>query len=171
MQVLIPHSHDAELEDFEIFSGHLAVMKRINGLSMISTFTLGPPGPSSGLVGIASQEPKLIEFDEESYSLQFGEQGAFGSSMLRITYSSLVTPDSTFDVNMTTGKLFVLTADAVSLKFYKPGFVSYLCHSLQHGKQAKASPQRYTAHTIASIMVQRDSLSAQLRSSLMGAGR
>ena len=113
MQVLVPHSYDIELEDFEIFSGHLTLMKRINGLSMISTFTLGQPGLGSGLLSIASQEPDLIDFDEESYSLQFGEQGVFSSSMLRITHSSLVTPDSTFDVNMTTGKLTVLAADVV----------------------------------------------------------
>ena len=113
MQVLIPHSHDVELEDFEIFSGHLALMKRINGIGVIDIFRLGQPGLSLGLLSISSQEPELIDFDEESYSLQFGEQGAFNFSMLRITYSSLVTPDSTFDVNMTTGKLAMLTAEAV----------------------------------------------------------
>ena len=101
----MPHSFDVELEDFEIFLGHLALMKRVNGLSMVSTFTLDQSEPGSGLLGIASQEPELIDFDEESYSLQFGEQGTFNSSVLRIVYSSLVTPESTFDVDMTTGKL------------------------------------------------------------------
>lgn len=99
------HSYDMELEDFEIFSGHLALMKRLNGLRVISTFTLGQPGNGTGLLGITSQEPKLVDFDEESYSLQFGEQGTFTTGVLRITCSSLVTPDSTYDVNMTTGKL------------------------------------------------------------------
>ena len=50
------------------------------------------------------QEPLLLEFEEDSCTLQFGEQGPFSSSVLRVTYSSLITPDSTFDVNMATGK-------------------------------------------------------------------
>ena len=109
----MPHSYDVELEDFEIFSGHLALMKRINGLSMVSTFTLNQSGSGSGLLGVASLEPELIDFDEESYSLQFGEQVVFNSSLLRIVYSSLITPDSTFDVDMTTGKLTAQPAGKV----------------------------------------------------------
>ena len=99
----MPHSYDVELEDFVIFSGHLALMKRTNGLSVISTFLLNQS--ASALLDIASQEPQLIDFDEESYSLEFGEQGPYNSSVLRMTYSSLVTPETTCDVNMASGKL------------------------------------------------------------------
>ena len=123
----MPHSHDVELEDFEIFSGHLALMKRMNGLSVISTFALSQPGNGVGLLSIASQEPGLMEFDKESYSLQFGEQGAFSASMLRITYSSLVTPDSTYDVNMTTGKLTRLPDAAVLAYCLEAGLDFCIC--------------------------------------------
>ena len=104
MQVLVPHSHDVELEDFELFSGHLALMKRVNGVSMISTFSLNASEPETALLGIASEEPKLIDFSEDSYSLEFGEQDDFNGNVLRIAYSSLVTPETTFDVHMTTGR-------------------------------------------------------------------
>ena len=50
------------------------------------------------------QEPLLLGIEEDSYALQFGEQGPFNSSVLRVTYSSLITPDSTLDINMVTGK-------------------------------------------------------------------
>ena len=44
MQVVVPHSHDVGLEDFEVFESHLALMKRINGLSTINTYRLSPSG-------------------------------------------------------------------------------------------------------------------------------
>ena len=111
MQVLVPHSYDVELENFVIFSGHLALMKRTNGLSVISTFLLNQS--ASALLDIASQEAQLIEFDEESYSLEFAEQGPYNSSVLRMTYSSLVTPETTFDVNMASGKLLSLSSPTI----------------------------------------------------------
>ena len=114
MQVLVPHSHDVELEDFEMFSGHLALMKRMNGLSRISTFSLDESEPGTALLGIASQEPKLIDFSEDSYSLHFGEQGEFNDSALQITYSSLVTPETTFDINMMTGRPTVLASVGIA---------------------------------------------------------
>jgi protease II len=57
------------------------------------------------------QEPLLLGIEEDSYALEFGEQGPFNSSVLRVTYSSLITPESTFDVNLVTGKhLLCLTS-------------------------------------------------------------
>lgn len=44
MQVVVPHSHDVGLEDFEVFESHLALMKRMNGLSTVSTYRLSPSG-------------------------------------------------------------------------------------------------------------------------------
>ena len=103
MQVVIPHSHDAQLEDFEVFDGHLAVLRRVNGLGTISIFNLSES--AVGPLGIIGQEPMIVEDSgEDTYTLQFGEQGPFNSSMLRLTFSSLTTPQSTYDVNMATGK-------------------------------------------------------------------
>ena len=48
MQVVVPHSHDVGLEDFEVFESQLALTKRINGLSTISTFRLSPSGECHG---------------------------------------------------------------------------------------------------------------------------
>ena len=103
MQVVIPHSHDAQLEDFEVVDGHLAVLRRVNGLGSISIFNLSES--AVGPLGIIGQEPMIVEDSgEDTYTLQFGEQGPFNSSMLRLTFSSLTTPQSTYDVNMATGK-------------------------------------------------------------------
>ena len=48
---------------------------------------------------------RQVEFDAPSYSLTFADQGPFRSSLLRVRYSSLTQPSSTYDVNMATGAL------------------------------------------------------------------
>lgn len=44
-----------------------------------------------------------FSFDAPSYSLSFRDQGPFASPLLRVRYSSLTQPDSTFDIHMGTG--------------------------------------------------------------------
>lgn len=80
-------------------AGHLAVLKRLNGLTTAVTYTLPKGGQS--FTGLA--EGRTLEFEEESYSLSFGKQGPIESNVLRVVYSSFVTPESTFDFNMITG--------------------------------------------------------------------
>jgi protease II len=43
-------------------------------------------------------------FDAPSYSLEFGDQGPFASDLLRVRYSSLTQPSSTYDINMASGE-------------------------------------------------------------------
>lgn len=78
--------------------GYLTILKRMNGLSTAYTYPL----PSSGAL-TALPQGRTLAFEEESYSLDFGKQGPYDSVMLRILYSSFVTPHSTFDINMVTG--------------------------------------------------------------------
>ena len=47
---------------------------------------------------------RLLRAEEEAYSLSLGDQGPWESDIVRLVYSSLVTPTSTFDVNVRTGK-------------------------------------------------------------------
>lgn len=42
--------------------------------------------------------------EEEAYTVSLGEQGPWESDLVRLGYSSLVTPTSTYDVNVRTGK-------------------------------------------------------------------
>lgn len=46
---------------------------------------------------------RAIVFDAPSYSLVFGDQGPFTSPLLRVRYSSLTQPSSTFDIHMGSG--------------------------------------------------------------------
>ncbi len=42
--------------------------------------------------------------EEEAYAVSLGEQGPWESDLVRLGYSSLVTPTSTYDVNVRTGE-------------------------------------------------------------------
>ncbi|KAK9909106.1 hypothetical protein WJX75_007225 [Coccomyxa subellipsoidea] len=99
-QVLIEHRHDVELEDFKLSQRHLAVMQRMNGLSTLMTYPL----PEHGQPLTTLDEGRTLAFEEESYSLDFGKQGPLDSLVIRVVYSSLVTPESTYDINVMTGR-------------------------------------------------------------------
>lgn len=80
-------------------AGHLAVMQRMNGLSTLMTYPL----PENGQPLTTLDEGRTLAFEEESYSLDFGKQGPLDSLVIRVVYSSLVTPESTYDINVMTG--------------------------------------------------------------------
>ena len=45
-------------------------------------------------------EEHSIAFDEEAYSLGFGEMREFDTDILRFSYSSMTTPSQVYDYNM-----------------------------------------------------------------------
>ncbi len=86
------------------------------------TYTL----PKEGQPFTDLAEGRTLEFEEESYSLSFGKQGPIESDVLRVVYSSFVTPESTIDFNMITGT----TADAFYGILQQSSGVYFLCVQL-----------------------------------------
>lgn len=76
------------------------VLKRTNGLTTPVAYTL--PNSTASLAELPEGRRLIFEQDE-SYSLGFSKQGPFNSAVLRVVYSSLVTPDSTYDISLVTG--------------------------------------------------------------------
>ena len=60
--------------------------------------------PSSGAMPRSLGEGQPLAFDEPAYSLGDARQGDFGSPLLRLRYSSLTTPGTTIEHNMSSGK-------------------------------------------------------------------
>ena len=60
-------------------------------------------GPGGTLKPSKTLEP-AAEAEEEAYSLALGKQGPWRSDVVRLVYSSLVTPESTYDVDVRTGR-------------------------------------------------------------------
>ena len=91
---LIPHRPEAYLERIDAFAEHLVMLERVNGLRQIRIADLRK--------GFSAEAMHVISAPEAAYVFNFdGHQNPeFYTSTLRYTYSSLVTPPSTFDYDM-----------------------------------------------------------------------
>ncbi|MDH7511871.1 MAG: S9 family peptidase [Clostridiales bacterium] len=87
---IIPHRGDVLLEDFEAFDNFLAVEERSAGLTQLR------------LIRWQDKSEHYIDFGEETYTASIGQNPEFETDWLRFDYSSLTTPNSTFDYNMAT---------------------------------------------------------------------
>ncbi|NEM98124.1 S9 family peptidase [Pontibacter burrus] len=88
---VIPHRPDVLLEGIEIFKDYLALQERKNGLTQIRVTKWNDP-----------KTDYYIDFGEETYAASIGNNPDFDSKELRYEYSSLTTPNSTYDFNMQT---------------------------------------------------------------------
>lgn len=86
---LIPHRADTYLAGFEVFRDHLVLSERSNALTQLRIM------PWDG------GEEHYITFDEPAYVIAFGDNPEFDTDVLRFTYTSMTTPRSTFDYEMT----------------------------------------------------------------------
>jgi oligopeptidase B len=96
----VPHSDAVFIEEFELFDGFVAIEERSGGLLRLRT--LGPDGKSD-----------FVASDEPAYTMGLGANPEPGTDWLRYTYTSLTTPNTTFEVNMRTGERKLLKRDPV----------------------------------------------------------
>jgi len=85
---LIPHRPGIFIVSYIVLKNWLIRMERENAL------------PRIVVRDMASGEEHSIAFDEEAYSLGFGEMREYDTDMLRFTYSSMTTPLQVFDYDM-----------------------------------------------------------------------
>ena len=86
----LPCRPGVKLDGADAFSDHLALHEREGGLPQIRSLDL-----SSG-------EEHLITFPEPAYTVRAHRNPEFNTSLLRFTYTSLVTPSSVVDYDMST---------------------------------------------------------------------
>jgi oligopeptidase B len=87
---LIPHRPGIFLVSMGVFKNWMIRLERENAL------------PRIVIRDMNSGEEHSIAFDEEAYSLGFGEMREFDTDTLRFSYSSMTTPASVYDYNMRT---------------------------------------------------------------------
>jgi oligopeptidase B len=87
---VIPHRPAVLLADFDIFYHHLVVHERKDGLEHIRIST--PDGIS---------QVSYVSFPDPVYSYHLTENFEFNTPVLRFAYSSLVTPETIVDYDMT----------------------------------------------------------------------
>ena len=87
---VIPHRSNVLLEDFDVSNNFMVLQERRNGLSRIR---VRKPGYNS---------EHYLNFDESAYRARIVSNPEMSSDWLRYNYSSLTTPNSTFDYHMET---------------------------------------------------------------------
>ncbi len=105
---VIPHRENVYLEEIEIFRDYLVVQERKDGLTQLHIKRWN------------NSNNYYMEFEEEVYSANIGMNPEFDTKTLRYEYSSLTTPNSTFDYNMGTKERKLLKQDEV-LGDFDPG--------------------------------------------------
>lgn len=100
---VLPDRADAFVEGFEVANTHLAVNERTGGLLRIRIL----PWPSAG--DGSSTRPgeipgELIDAAEPAYAMTLVPTPDIASPVIRYSYSSLVTPRTTYDRDLATGR-------------------------------------------------------------------
>ncbi|URE20368.1 Prolyl oligopeptidase, N-terminal beta-propeller domain [Musa troglodytarum] len=96
--ILLPHRESVTLQDFQLFSDHIVVYERENGLPTITVYYLSPIGEPIGRL----QNGRTVDFIDPVYSVD-PKESQFSSTIVRYSYSSLRTPCSVYDYDMKTG--------------------------------------------------------------------
>jgi oligopeptidase B len=105
---LVPHRADVRLEDVEVFSRHLVLSERAEGMERLRV--LGPHPGQEHVVG----QPEAV------YTTWVGENHEVDSVLLRCGYGSLVTPRTVLDYDLDRRERVVLKQEPV-LGGYDPG--------------------------------------------------
>ncbi|KAK8923401.1 hypothetical protein KSP39_PZI019820 [Platanthera zijinensis] len=96
--ILIPHRESVKIQEFQLFSGYVAIYEMENALQKVSVYSLPQMGEEIGPL----QNGRAIDFVEPIYSVD-SEESQFSSNILRFSYSSMKTPLSIYDYDMTLG--------------------------------------------------------------------
>ncbi len=102
---VLPHRENVLLENIEIFRDYLVVKERENGLSQLR------------IINQHDNSEHYMEFDEDAYFAFPSDNHELNTELLRFRYTSLTTPFTTYDYNMTTKERTLLKQDEVIGKF------------------------------------------------------
>lgn len=89
-KTLIAHRADVFLEGMEVFKNHLVIQERKDGLMHIR------------VIDQKEKKEHYLNFGEPAYDTYVSVNPNFETNILRFGYTSLTTPNSTFDYNMDT---------------------------------------------------------------------
>lgn len=109
---VIAHRKDVFLETLEVFNNHLVIQERKEGLIELR------------VINQTTKEEHYIDFGEPAYDAYIGANPEFNTNTLRFIYTSLTTPNSTFDYNLDTQTKDLKKEQAIIGDFNKNNYVS-----------------------------------------------
>ena len=98
---ILAHRNDVHLLGIEIFKDHLVLSERKEGLRGLR------------VIHQHSGKDEYIDFGEQTYTARISVNEEYNTNILRYSYTSMVTPSSTYDYNMDTGELTLLKQSEV----------------------------------------------------------
>ncbi len=99
---VIPHREDTLVEGVDTFANHIVVHERRGGLKQFRISDADGAG-----------DVRYVHFPDASYSVFPEGNPEFDTNLLRLKYSSLITPNTVADVNMDTGEWTTKKVDEV----------------------------------------------------------
>lgn len=111
-QIVIKHRPEVYLEGIEVFKNHLVVQEKSQGLSQIR------------IINHTTNLEHYLNFGEPTYDANIGSNPRFNTNILRYSYTSLTTPNSTFDYDMNTQTKELKKQQTILGGFDKENYVS-----------------------------------------------
>ena len=103
-QPLVPGSAERRLLSVEAFADHAVLYLRSEGLTNLAVL----PRDGENFGG-----PEPIEFDEPLYSVRPSQNPEWNTASYRLTYRSMITPDTVYDYDLASKKLLLRKQQAV----------------------------------------------------------
>ncbi|MCB0669637.1 MAG: S9 family peptidase [Saprospiraceae bacterium] len=108
---IIAHRSDVLLDDVDVFKDFLVLSERVDGLTKLNIRDL-------------SGAEHFIDFQQETYTCYTSINRNFDTDVVRIGFTSLTTPNTTYDYNMRTRKLELLKQEEVVGDFNPEDYTS-----------------------------------------------
>ncbi|MEM6584272.1 MAG: S9 family peptidase, partial [Pseudomonadota bacterium] len=101
-ETILEGSDDFYLTGFELFEGFFVTEGRLNGLDQVQIRQYDIP-----------QEAQAIAFPEASYSAGLSNNPEYDQTKLRLSYESMITPDTVYDYDVATASLETLKTQEI----------------------------------------------------------
>ncbi len=111
-QSVIPAREDIKLEDVELFDDYLVYQQREMGQSTLIARNL------------TSGKESPLSFNDSAYTINAYGNNELNSDTLRVYYTSMTTPGSSYDVNLATGEKTLLKQQTVLGDFNADNYAS-----------------------------------------------
>ncbi len=111
-QEIVGHRKHVFLESFEVFKDYLVLEEREEGLTKLR------------VMGLADQSDHYIDFGEPTYTASLGYNPEFNTQLLRFGYTSLTTPNTTYEYDLGTRHKKILKRQEVLGGFVRSDYQS-----------------------------------------------
>lgn len=112
-QEVIAHRHEVLLENMEVFNDYIVLQERKNGLRQLR------------VINLKNNSDHYLNFEEEAYTAGIHINEIMNTNLLRISYTSLTTPDEIIDYNMDTKEQTIVWQKTILGDFDKNNYETY----------------------------------------------